>query len=115
VKVPYFEIIQTAQSDPTTTTTTVTKTNSSLAGSGVTVEDRRSKMTTKPEVASSVAELIDHLQERGAALPAQVREAREAIGGWGAEARRFTRNNPAAVLIGAFVVGVLLARAARHA
>ena len=35
--------------------------------------------------------------------------------GWRASARRLVRDNPAAVLIGAFVIGVALARVARHA
>jgi hypothetical protein len=58
-------------------------------------------MTTKAQVTS------------GAPLPARSREA----GGrrWGADARRFARNNPAVVLVGAFALGVLLARVARHA
>jgi len=41
--------------------------------------------------------------------------ADQVAGGWGTSARRFVRSNPAAVLIGAFVVGVALAQVARHA
>jgi hypothetical protein len=58
-------------------------------------------MTTKAQVTS------------GAPLPARPREAM--AGSWAADARRFARNNPAVVLVGAFALGVLLARVARHA
>jgi len=43
------------------------------------------------------------------------RAADQAASGWGASARRFVRRNPAAVLLGAFVIGVALAKVARHA
>ena len=46
---------------------------------------------------------------RTARAPGQV------TGGWGADARRLVRKHPAAVLIGAFIIGVALAKAARHA
>jgi hypothetical protein len=48
-------------------------------------------------------------------VPAQLDEARERLAGWGIRARRFARQNPAAVLVGAFALGVLLGKAARHA
>ena len=50
-----------------------------------------------------------------AAVPAQLDDVREKLAGWGVRARRFARQNPAAVLVGAFAVGVLLGKAARHA
>jgi hypothetical protein len=41
--------------------------------------------------------------------------AAAAPAGWRVSARRLVRDNPVAVLIGAFVIGVALARVARHA
>ena len=70
-------------------------------------------MTRRPQAASVEAELRDDGQERRAAPPARTRDDLGA--GWGADARRFTRDNPAVVLVGAFALGVLLARVARHA
>jgi hypothetical protein len=43
------------------------------------------------------------------------RTAGQGAEGWGDSARRFVRRNPAAVLIGAFIIGVALAKVARHA
>jgi hypothetical protein len=58
-----------------------------------------------------VAELVEHIQEQSAELPARARQAAQ---GWGAEVQRFVRRNPVGALLGAFVIGVALARAARH-
>jgi hypothetical protein len=44
-----------------------------------------------------------------------VREAQAVLGGWGARARQFIRDNPGKALIGAVAVGFLVAKAARHA
>jgi hypothetical protein len=67
-------------------------------------------MSVKVEEASRL-DVIDRLE----ALPAKARAAEDAVAAWAATARRFTRRNPGTVLVGAFVVGVLLAKAARHA
>ena len=57
-----------------------------------------------------------HQLERGADdLSARAGAAQKRLGGWAAGARRFTRNNPGTVLVGAVALGFLLARAARHA
>jgi hypothetical protein len=50
-----------------------------------------------------------------AVVPVQLDEARERLAAWAVRARRFARQNPAAVLVGAFAIGVLLGKAARHA
>jgi hypothetical protein len=43
------------------------------------------------------------------------RTAAQEAEGWGDSARRFVRKNPAGVFIGAFIIGVALAKVARHA
>jgi hypothetical protein len=72
-------------------------------------------MILKPEVVSRVAGIVGQIEQRADKLPAQMREARETLAAWGVRARRFTRKNPGTVLIGAFALGVVLARAAHHA
>jgi hypothetical protein len=69
------------------------------------------KMAPKPSVAG-----VMHQIERGAEdLSARAGAAQERLGSWAASARRFTRNNPGTVLVGAVALGFVLARAARHA
>ena len=62
-------------------------------------------MTSKPD---AVAHVADEVSE-GAS------DAQKSLAAWGARARRFTRNNPGTVIVGAVLLGFVLARAARHA
>jgi hypothetical protein len=71
--------------------------------------------TTFPTDDGRVAGVIHQLERRADDLSARAADAQKLLGGWAAGARRFTRNNPGTVLIGAVAVGFLLARAARHA
>ena len=72
-------------------------------------------MISKSDVAGHVTDLVGQIQQRAEDLPGQVRDAQETLAGWGARARRFARKNPGTVLVGAFAIGFILARAARHA
>lgn len=53
--------------------------------------------------------------ERPTATGGAMRAAHQVSGSWRASARRFVRRNPGAVFIGAFIVGIALAKVARHA
>ncbi len=64
---------------------------------------------------SQVANIVDQIERRADELPEQVTDAKKALAGWGGEIQRFTRKNPGAVLVGAFALGFILAKVARHA
>jgi hypothetical protein len=68
--------------------------------------------TSKP---GGVAGVIHQIEKRTEELSAHASDAQKLFAGWGAAARRITRNNPGTVLIGALALGFVLARAARHA
>jgi hypothetical protein len=72
-------------------------------------------MTSKSPVADRVSRVIHRLEERAGDLPERVVDAQDALARWGTRARRFARDNPGTVLVGAVAIGFLLARAARHA
>ena len=67
-------------------------------------------MTAKPERVA--AEVVARRRERSAEVPARARRAAQA---WGARSRQLIRQYPVGALLGAFVIGVALARVARHA
>jgi hypothetical protein len=69
------------------------------------------KVPSKPEAAG----VIHQIERRAEDLSARAGDARALLGSWAARARRFTRNNPGTVLVGAVALGFVLARAARHA
>jgi hypothetical protein len=69
----------------------------------------------KPETGARVSGVLHQLEERAGDLSAHAGEAQKIFAAWGTRARRFTRNNPGTVLIGAVALGFVLARAARHA
>jgi hypothetical protein len=70
-------------------------------------------MTGTPDSGSSgVAEPVDGTHEPRAGLPAR---AREPALGWGAQVQRLVREHPTSALVAGLVIGVGLARAARHA
>ena len=72
-------------------------------------------MTAKAPVATRVSGVIHRIEEGAGELPERVIDAQATVARWGAHARRFARNNPGTVLVGAVAIGFLLARAARHA
>jgi hypothetical protein len=59
--------------------------------------------------------VIDQIEQRAEEFSAHAADAQRVLATWGSRARRFTRNNPGTVLIGAVALGFLLARAARRA
>jgi hypothetical protein len=72
------------------------------------------KTTFKPDV-TGAGDVVHRIEQRADELPAQAEDAQKLLATWGSRARRFTRNNPGTVLVGAVALGFLLARAARHA
>jgi hypothetical protein len=72
------------------------------------------KTTFKPDVAPA-PDVLHRIEQRADELSARAGEAQKVLAGWGDRARRFTRENPGTVLIGAVALGFLLARAARRA
>jgi hypothetical protein len=58
--------------------------------------------------------VVHQIAQHADGVSAQVADAEKRLAAWGARARRFTRNNPGTVLVGAVVLGFVLARAARH-
>jgi hypothetical protein len=71
------------------------------------------KTTFKSDVGNA-ADVLHRIEQRVDDLSARTGDAQKLLADWGSRARRFTRNNPGTVLIGAVAVGFLLARAARH-
>jgi hypothetical protein len=72
------------------------------------------KVSFKPDVARANG-VLHEIEPRADQLSAHAGEAQNVLAAWGSRARRFTRNNPGAVLLGAVALGFLLARAARRA
>jgi hypothetical protein len=75
------------------------------------------KNTTKTTFKSHVGNATDvlpRIEPRADDLSGRAGDAQALLTDWGSRARRFTRNNPGTVLIGAVALGFLLARAARH-
>lgn len=72
-------------------------------------------MTAKSDVRGRVTGVIHQLERRADDLSDRAGEAQKLLGVWATRARRFTRANPGTVLVGAVALGILLARAARHA
>jgi len=68
-------------------------------------------MTLKAQVASFASEI----EQRAEDLPVRVKDAQKAVSDWGNTARQFAQKNPGTVVVGAFAVGFLLAKVARHA
>ena len=76
---------------------------------------RKSAMTLKSQVAGQVAGVVSGIEQRAGTLPAYVDNAKKALADWDDGARRLARENPGTVIIGAFAIGLALARLARHA
>jgi hypothetical protein len=64
---------------------------------------------------SEVSNMTDKLAEQRGELTERAEDVRRKLAGWGDRTRGFIRTNPGLALAGAFVVGFVLARAARHA
>ena len=71
--------------------------------------------TAKSDVRSRAASVVHQIEQRAGDLSDRANDAQRLLGAWVARARRFTRQNPGTVLIGAVALGFVLARAARHA
>ena len=72
-------------------------------------------MTLRSEVADGVGGVVTELEQRAEELQDHVHEAKTAVAGWGEHARRVVRKNPGMAVMGAFAVGFVLAKLARHA
>ena len=72
------------------------------------------KTTFKTDGPSATG-VVDQIEQRAEEFSAHAADAQKVLAAWGSRARRFTRNNPGTVLIGAVALGFLLARAARRA
>lgn len=67
-------------------------------------------MTLKAQVSNIVSEL----EQRADDLPGRVVAVRRTVEGWGSRLTRWARNNPGVALVGAFALGITLAKVARH-
>jgi hypothetical protein len=72
-------------------------------------------MTLKSQVANQVADVVSKIEQRAEELPANIDEARKKLSSWSDRAGKLVRKNPGLVLLGAFAIGFVLAKAARHA
>jgi ElaB/YqjD/DUF883 family membrane-anchored ribosome-binding protein len=64
---------------------------------------------------SEVSNMTNKFSEQRAELSDRADEVRRTIEDWGDRSRTFVRHNPGIALLGAFAVGFILAKAARHA
>lgn len=64
---------------------------------------------------SELSDMTNKLAEQRGDLTERADEVRRTIEGFGDRTRSFIRSNPGVALAGAFAVGFLLAKAARHA
>ena len=71
--------------------------------------------SSRTDPGGRVAGVIHQLEQRADDLSDRAGDAQKLLGVWATRARRFTRQNPGTVLIGAVALGFVLARAARHA
>ncbi len=68
-------------------------------------------MSLKAQVASVAREI----EQRAEELPERAKKAQKAVSRWGDRAQHLARKNPGTVVVGAFAIGFLLAKLARHA
>ncbi len=71
--------------------------------------------TSKPDAGGRVAGVIHQIEQHADALSEHAADAQKRLEGWEVRARRFVRDNPGTVLVGAVALGFILAKAARHA
>jgi hypothetical protein len=81
---------------------------------GTDVASMNSKKENVMALKTQVANVVDQIQRQADELPERVTEVTKALAGWGGEVQRFTGKNPGAVLVGAFAIGFILAKVARH-
>jgi ElaB/YqjD/DUF883 family membrane-anchored ribosome-binding protein len=60
------------------------------------------------QLASGIVDCLDD-------LPARTKTARRHMKGWGGRAGAFVKERPGMAMVGAFAIGFLLAKVARHA
>jgi hypothetical protein len=75
------------------------------------IDQPEDQMTHTPDMTS----IAKQIETRVGELPDQIRDARAALEDWGNRATRIVRKHPGLSVVGAFAIGVLLARAARRA
>ena len=67
------------------------------------------KTTFKTDGATATSTIdksvIDHIEQRAEEFSAHAADAQKVLAAWGSRARRFTRNNPGTVLVGAVALG----------
>jgi ElaB/YqjD/DUF883 family membrane-anchored ribosome-binding protein len=78
-------------------------------------KEKENAMTLKSRVADRVSDVVSELEEGAEDLQEHVHEAKTALAGWGSHARRLVGNNPGMAVVGAFAIGFVLAKLARHA
>jgi hypothetical protein len=76
---------------------------------------KENAMTLKSQLADHVAGVVSQIEQRAEELPAQVDDVKETLADWGHRGRSFVKKNPGVSIVGAFAVGYLLAKLARHA
>lgn len=70
---------------------------------------------TKNSVSEKVKEASETVHSFAEDLPKRMEEARDVANDWKAKAETLIREKPGTCLIGAFAIGFLLAKVARHA
>jgi ElaB/YqjD/DUF883 family membrane-anchored ribosome-binding protein len=75
----------------------------------------RSTKESVMNLKSQVSNMTSKLSEQRGELSDRADEVRRTVEDWGDRSRTFVRENPGIALLGAFAVGFLLAKAARHA
>jgi hypothetical protein len=71
--------------------------------------------TSKTGGGGRVAAVIHQLEQRADDLSGRAAGAQKVLAAWETRARRFVRNNPGSVLVGAVALGFIVARVARDA
>lgn len=72
-------------------------------------------MTLKSQVANQVADVVSKLEQRADELPTNLEDARQKLSSWSDQAGKMVRKSPGLVLLGAFAIGFVFAKVARHA
>lgn len=72
-------------------------------------------MRCKSQVGGQVAGYVRTIQRRAEKLPGRVDDAKRMLAHWRARARRRVGDNPIKTIVGAFAIGLVLAKLVRHA
>jgi hypothetical protein len=62
-----------------------------------------------------VGNIVTEIERQAGHLPDRMNDARDTFSNWRKHTRRFARNNPGTLVLGAFAIGYALAKVARHA